>query len=307
MHPLLPVDVRPEVAAALAADRPVVALVSSPFAYTLPWPASIEAYRQSETAARQEGATLAVVAVWQGRLTVGLDGAEVEALAKGASTLRASRRDLAKAVVGGHTAATTVSASMYIAWRARIRMLVTSAIGGAARTGGHTDAQVWDISADLVELSQTPMAVLSAGARSAHDLAYTAEVLETFRVPVVGYGTDSFPSFYMRAGNFPVPARANTPTEVAALLAAHWGMDGAGVVVAQPTPIDVALSPDELLPALESVQKQAAKDHVDRKDLSPFLMEKLNRLTHGKALRAYQGILVANTRLAAQVARALQV
>jgi pseudouridine-5'-phosphate glycosidase len=299
-----PLDVRPTVAAALEAKHPVVALVSSPIAHTLPWPANLDAVRLAEAAVRQEGVTLAVVAVWRGRLTVGLDAAEVETLARGGSTLRASRRDLATAVVRGITAATTVSASMYLAHRAGIRLVATGAIGGAHGTSS-SEGPAWDISADLVELLHTPVAVVTAGARSVHYLGYTAEVLETFRVPVVGYGTDSFPAFYMRAGNYRASVRSNTPAEVAALLKAHWGMEGAGVVVAQPTPAEVALSPDELVPGLGAVEEQAAKDHVDRKDLSPFLMDRLNRLTRGKALRAYQAILAANARLAAQVAREL--
>jgi pseudouridine-5'-phosphate glycosidase len=301
-----PLDVRPEAAAALEAGRPVVALVSSPIAHTLPWPANLEAVRQADAAVRQEGATLAVVAVWRGRLTVGLEAAEVEALARGGSALRASRRDLATAVVGGSTAATTVSASMYLARCAGIRVLATGAIGGASRSAGSIEGHVWDISADLVELLYTPVAVVTSGARSVHNLAYTAEVLETFRVPVVGFRTDSFPTFYMRAGNYPAPAvRASSPSEVAALLAAHWGMEGAGVVVAQPTPAEAALSPDELIPMLQAVEEQAARDHIERKDLSPFLMDRLNRLTRGKALRAYQASLAANARLGAQVAREL--
>ena len=305
MHSPPPIDVRPAVAAALEAGRPVVALVSSPIAHTLPWAANLETVRLAEAAARQEGATLAIMAVWRGRLTVGLEASQLEALARGASELRASRRDLATAVVGGRTAATTVSASMYLAWRAGIRLLATGAIGGAARRAAPGEGHVWDVSADLVELLHTPVAVVNAGARSVHNLTYTAEVLETFRVPVVGYATDSFPAFYMREGNCPVSARAGTPAEVAALLTAHWGMDGAGALVAQPTPADVALSPDELIPMLQVVEEQAGRDGVERKDLSPFLMDRLNRLTRGKAVLAYQAILVANTRLAAQIAREL--
>jgi pseudouridine-5'-phosphate glycosidase len=194
---------------------------------------------------------------------------------------------------------------MYLARRAGIRLLATGAIGGASRGGVHSDENVWDVSADLVELQHTPVAVVNAGARSVHHLAYTAEVLETFRVPVIGYGISTFPAFYMRVGNSPVGTQVHTPAEVAALLAAHWGMEGAGVVVAQPAPAEVALSPDELIPHLRAVEEQAAKHGVDRKDLSPFLMEWLNRLTRGKALRAYQAILTANARLAAQVAREL--
>jgi pseudouridine-5'-phosphate glycosidase len=311
MQPPPPLDIRPEVAAALQARRSVVAMVSGPIAHTLPWPANMEAVRRADAAVRQEGGTLAVVAVCRGRLTVGLDATEVEALARGGSAFRASRRDLVTAVVGGQTAATTVSGSMYIAWRAGIRLLATGAIGGAARraanagNGGNGDTHVWDISSDLVELMHTPVAVVSAGARSVHNLAYTAEVLETFRVPVIGYGTDSFPTFYIRAGTYPLSAQARTPAEVAAFLAAHWGMDGAGLVVAQPTPAEAALSPDELVPALEAVEQQAAESRVRGKDLSPFLMDRLNRLTRGKALRAYQAILVANARLGVQVAREL--
>ena len=305
MQSSITLDVRPEVTAAFQAAQPVVALVTAPFAHTLPWPANLETYRRAEAAVRQEGGVLAAVAVWKGKLTVGLNADEMQTLVKGGSSQRASRRDLAKAVATGGTVATTVSASMYIAWRAGIRVLATGAIGGASRDINEGDDRAWDISADLVELSNTPVAVVTAGARSVHNLAYTAEVLETFRVPVVGYGTDSFPTFYMRAGNYPVPARADTPAEAAALLTAHWGMDGAGIVIAHPTPIDAALSPDELLPALQSVEKQATQAHVGRKDLSPFLMDRLDRLTRGKALRAYEAILVANARLAVQIERAL--
>src|ERR1051325_906549 len=305
MHSAPALDVRPEVAAALDAGRPVVALVSAPIVHTLPRPINLETYRLADAAVRAEQAILAVVAVWQGRPTVGLDAGGMEALAQQSDVPRASRRDLAAAIVSGRHAATTVSASMYLAWRAGIRLLATGAIGGAARDVVHEDDYVWDISADLVEMSQTPMAVVSAGARSVHNLAFTAEVLEAFRVPVIGYGTDAFPTFYMRVGSHPVPVRADTSAEVAALLTAHWSMDGAGALVTHPTPADVALLPDELLPALHAVESQAAKDHVDRKDLSPFLMDRLNRLTDGKALRAYQAILVANSRLAAQIAREL--
>ena len=300
-----PLDVRPAVAAALQARRPVVAMVSAPIAHTLPWPANLETVRRAEEAARQAGAVLAVVGVWRGRLTAGLEANEVEALARGGSSIRASRRDLAPAIVAGKTAATTVSSSMYIAWRAGIRLLITGAIGGAARSSAHGEERVWDISADLVELFHTPVAVVSAGARSVHNLTYTAEVLETYRIPVIGYQTNSFPTFYMRLGNYPASARVDTPAEAAAVLATHWSMDGQGVVLAQPTPEAAALSPDELLPALQSVEKQAAEDRVWRKDLSPFLMDRLNRLTHGKALHAYQAIMVANARLAAQVAHEL--
>jgi pseudouridine-5'-phosphate glycosidase len=288
----------------MQAGQPVVALASASIAHSLPWPANLEAVRQAESAARQEGAILAVVAVWKGRLTVGLTADEVEALAKGASVLRASRRHLAAAVVRGITAATTVAACLPIVHRAGIHLLVCAALGGAGRPAGSEDHGE-GISADLVEVAQAPVAVVSAGARSVWSSTRTAEILESYSVPVIGYGTDVFPTFYLRAGGYPATLRANTPAEVSALLACHWGMSGRGVVVAQPTPAAAALSPDELHSALMEVEEQAQKGAVWAKDLPPMLMTRLNRLTGGKALRAYQATLVANSRLAAQIGKTL--
>jgi pseudouridine-5'-phosphate glycosidase len=296
-----PLDIRPDVSAALQAGRPVTALGSAAIAYSLPWPVNRDTVRMAAAAAREEGVVLAVVAVMAGRLTVGLTDDEVDALAHGASALRASRRDLAAAVVKGLTAATTVAASMYLAHRAGIRVLAAGAVGGVARS----EDKSWDISADLVELSRIPVAVVSAGGRSVLNLSRTGEILESYSVPVIGCGTDLFPIFYQRVGGHPASVRTDSPAEAASLLAAHWGMGGAGVVLAQLTPEEAALTPDELQPALREVEKQASKQDVRAKDLPSFLMERLNRLTRGKALRAYQAILVANTRLAAQVAREL--
>jgi pseudouridylate synthase len=296
-----PLDVRPDVAAALKAGEPVVGMTSAAIGHSLPWPDNLEVARLADSAAKQEGAVLAVVAVWQGRLTVGLTGAEIEALARGASARRATRRDLATMVIRGATAATTVSASVCIAQQAGLSLLVTGAIGGAS----HGSAHSLDLSSDLVELSRVPVAVVSAGARSVSDLDQTAEMLEAFGIPVFGYGTDSFPYFYERPSNQMASARVDTPAEVAALLRAHWGMGGAGVVIAQPTPEAVALSPDVLYPALEDVRRQAVIAKVRTRDFPPFLMERLNRLTKGRALIAYRAILEANVKLAAQVARAM--
>jgi pseudouridine-5'-phosphate glycosidase len=279
----------------------VVAIVSAPLAHSLPWPSNLETARQVEAAVRQEGATPAVVAVWRGRLTLGLGPAEVEALARGASSMRASRRDLAAAVVRGATAATTAAASLYVAARAGVRLLAGGAIGGAARYSGRGDEHALGISADLMELSRTPVAVVCSGGRSVVNLTRTAEMLEGYSVPVVGYQTDTLPTFYLRVGGHPATVRADTPEEVAALLAAHWGLDGMGVVVAQPTPHEVSLSPDELYSALVEVEEQARRSAVRANDLPPMLMARLNDLTRGKAVRAYHAIMVANARLAAQI------
>jgi pseudouridine-5'-phosphate glycosidase len=300
MSSLLPVEIRDEVAAALQNRRPVIALGSVVLAYSLPWPVNLETAQMAEAAAREEGATLAILAVWKGKPAVGLTSDEMEALCHGASVLRATRRDLPRAFVRRLTAATTVAASMYIAFRAGIRLLATGAIGGAARGGEHG----WDVSADLFELSRTPVAVVNSGGRNVVHLERTSELLESYSVPVIGYRTDRFPSFYLRTGGPAVSTRAEHPEEIAALLAAHWGMNGAGILVAQPTPEAVTLTPDELQPALAAIELQAAREGVREKDLPGFLMDRLNRLAKGKPLKAYQATVVANVRLAAQIARA---
>lgn len=305
MQSAISLDIRPEVAEALQSRRPVVAMVSSPLSHTLPGPSSLEALRQADDAVRKEGAMLAVIGVWKGHLTVGLEFREVEEMTQDKNVHWVSRRDLAAAILGGWSAGTTVSATMFIALRAGIQLVVTGAIG-TARPHMGKDASMWDISSDLVELSRTPVAVVCAGTRSVSGISYAAEVLDTFRVPVVGYRTDSFPTFYMDVGSCPVSSRVDNPSEAATFLKTHWGLEGAGVALAQPAPAEVAISPDLLHPALRVVEEQAEKDCVSRRDLSPFLMNRLNRLTWGKALRAYQTILVSNARLAAQIAREMK-
>src|SRR5262249_34897141 len=159
----------------------------------LPWPVNLETARQAEAAVRDAGAVPATVAVWQGRPTVGLGGAELEALARGDGVLKASRRDLAVAVARRRNAATTVAATMSLARRAGVRLFATGGIGGAHR------GEAWDVSADLSELARTPVAVVCAGAKSILDLPRTLEILETQGVPVIGYGTDTFPAFYVHS------------------------------------------------------------------------------------------------------------
>src|SRR5262245_36369430 len=233
-------DIRPEVADVVKAGRPVVALESTLIAHGLPWPLSVETARAVEAAVRAEGAVPATIAVWQGRPTVGINDAEIEELARRKDVLKASRRDLATAVAQGRTAATTVAATMFLAHPAGIRLFATGGIGGVHRGA----EQTWDVSADLMELSHTPVAVVCAGAKGILDIPRTLEALEALGVPVIGYGTDEFPEFYLRSSGEPVSARADTPEEVARLLAAHWRIGGAGVVVAQPVPAEGALEPE---------------------------------------------------------------
>jgi pseudouridine-5'-phosphate glycosidase len=299
--PVPPLDVPPQVATALRDGRPVVALESTLIAHGLPWPINVEAARAAEGAVRDAGAVPATIAVLNGRPTVGLDEGQIATLGRpGAAVRKASRRDLAAAIAQGATAATTVSATMLLAQRAGIRVFATGGIGGVhPAAAGHP----LDVSADLTELARTPVAVVCAGAKSILDLPATLEVLESYGVPVVGYGSDTFPAFYLHSSGLPVSARVDTPGEAARLLQCHWDLQGAGVVLAQPPP--VALEPDELAGALRQAEDMAVREGVRGPALTPFLLARLADLTAGKTLKVNAELIVANARLAALVARAL--
>jgi pseudouridine-5'-phosphate glycosidase len=300
MNPSTLLDIRPEVAAALREGRPVVALGSAPIAHSLPWPINLEMAREAEMAVRAEGAIPAVIAVWEGRPTIGLGAEEVEALARGKSAYKASHRDLATAVVHGRTAATTIAANMALAHLVGIRLLATGGMGNVGRSA----EQGLEIPDDLVELSRTPVAVVSSGPKGILNLPRTVEILETYGVTAVGYGTNSMPAFYVGRTSHPVSARVNTPAEAARFLTAHWAMGGAGILLTQPAPAAVALDPEEYAHNLIEVERQAGRG-ISSKDLTPFLTSRLARLTGGKTLQAYKAILAANASLAARIGHAL--
>jgi pseudouridine-5'-phosphate glycosidase len=293
-------EVRPDVTDALRAGAPVVALESTLIAHGLPWPANLETALAAEAAVRQAGAVPATVAVLDGRPVVGLSEEDLRSLAQARDVLKASTRDLATAIAKRQAAATTVAATMVLAHRAGVRVFATGGIGGA-----HRGADPWDISADLTELARTPVAVVCAGAKSVLDIPRTLEILETQSVPVAGYGTDTFPAFYLRSSGRAVSARVDTPDEAAELCAAHWQLGGAGVVLAQPLPASVALEEAELAAALHEAERAATVAGVRGKDVTPFLLARLHEATGGKTLRANQELIVANAALAARVAAAL--
>jgi pseudouridine-5'-phosphate glycosidase len=286
-----------EVRAALAVGRPVVALESTLISHGLPWPTNLETARAAEQAVRAAGAVPATIAVWKGTPTVGLSEEQIEELAQAKGVLKASRRDLATALSQGRTAATTVAGTMYLAHQAGIRVFATGGIGGAHRDAG----QPFDISADLVELARTAVLVVCAGAKSILDLPRTLEILETLCVPVIGYGTERFPAFYVRDSGLPVPARVDSPAEAARLFAAHVRMGGGGAVLAQPVAEDVALSAEEVETAVGQAEREAGEKGIRGGALTPFLLSRLAALTGGRSLLANQALIVANARLAAEV------
>jgi pseudouridine-5'-phosphate glycosidase len=301
----LTLDIRPAVAAALRDRIPVVALESTLIAHGLPWPNNLETARAAEAAVRDAGAVPATIAVLAGRPTVGLIDAELAELARATGVYKASRRDLAAAVAGGRTAATTVAATMALADRAGIPVFATGGIGGAHRITDEQSPASFDISADLVELSRTPVAVVCAGAKSILDIPRTLEILETFGVPVVGYQCDAFPGFYLHSTGEPVSASVDSPAEAARLIAAHWSLGGAGVLLAQAVLEKVALSVEEFEIALATAEQQAAAAGIRGPAVTPFLLSRLADLTGGRSLRANRELIVANARLAAEVATEL--
>jgi len=289
-----------EVRAAVAAQRPVVALESTLIAHGLPWPVNLETARASEAAVRAGGAVPATIAVLDGVPAVGLSAAELERLAQASDVRKASRRDLGAAVALKQLAATTVSATMALAHAAGVRVFATGGLGGA-----HREGEPFDISADLAELARTPVLVVCAGAKSILHLPRTLEILETLGVPVVGYGTDSFPAFYVRdhVPALPVSARVDSPGDAAALFAAHVRMGGAGAVLAQPCPAEVAVPADEFDSWLKVAASEASAAGVTGAKVTPFLLSRLAHLSGGRTLVANRALIVANARLAAEVAR----
>ena len=311
MIPKVAIEVHPEVATALGQGRAVVALESTLIAHGLPRPLNLETARQLEEAVRAEGAVPATIGVWRGRPIVGLSQPALEEMATGDQVMKASRRDLAVAVVQGKTAATTVAATMFLAHLAGIRVFATGGIGGVHRSfsplpsrerGGGEGA---DVSADLTELARTPVAVVCAGAKGILDIPRTLEMLETLGVPVIGWQTDEFPAFYVHSSGEKVQVRLDRAEPVAAFLSAHWELHGGGVVVAQSVAADVALEPAEFEAALAEAEKLARASGVKGKQVTPFLLARLAELTGGKTLRANQSLAIANARLAARIAMEL--
>lgn len=285
-----PLDIR------VPADGPVVALESTLIAHGLPHPLNVETALAAEAAVRAEGATPATIAILDGRPTIGLTPSEIERLSTAPNVFKASRRDLGASIALKRTAATTVAATMALAHRAGIRVFATGGIGGVHR-GAET---TFDISADLLELSRTPVAVVCAGAKSILDIPKTVELLEALGVPVVGVGTDRFPAFTVRESDRPVSVRVDSPTDAASVAAAHIGLGGGGVLVVQPAPADVAVPADEFAKWLATAEARVAD--VSGADVTPALLRELAAVSGGRTLSANRALVVANARLAARLA-----
>lgn len=294
----------PEVRAALEDRRPVVALESTIIAHGMSFPKNVETALQVEKTVRAAGAIPATCAVIGGKLRAGLTPAEIEILGKeGTGVTKASRRDLPFLVSQGKNGATTVASTMIIAHLAGIRVFATGGIGGVHRGAATT----MDISADLQELAQTPVAVVSAGAKSILDLELTLEYLETFGVPVIGYRTEEFPAFYTRTSGLGVDYRLDSAAEIARLLQAKWDIEPrGGAVIANPVPEAHQLDPHAMQRVIQEALHEADQKGVRGKAITPFLLAKIEHLTGGSSLETNIRLVLNNAQLAAEIASELE-
>jgi pseudouridine-5'-phosphate glycosidase len=291
-------DLSPEVAAALAQGRAVVALESTIFAHGLPRPANLDAGRALEAEVRGGGACPATIAILGGRICVGLSAAQMETLALSEDVAKASRRDLAALIAKRGNGATTVAATMAVAAMAGISVFATGGIGGIHRGAGTS----FDVSADLPELARSAVAVISAGAKSILDLPKTLETLETLGVPVWGWRTDAFPAFYAPDSGLKAGARFDSIDELARAVAAHRRLGGGGMLIANPIPAEAAL---DIEPAIAEAVAAAEAQGIAGKALTPFLLARINARTGGKSLTANMALARNNARLGSALAIAL--
>ena len=293
-------DINPEVAEALAAGKPVVALESTIISHGMPYPQNVETALAVEKIIRDCGAVPATIAIIGGRLKAGLTAEEIEYFGKkGQAIHKASRRDLAVLCARGEDGATTVTTTMIIAHMAGINIFATGGIGGVHR-GAET---TMDISADLEELGQTPVMVVCAGAKSILDLGLTLEYLETKGVPVIGYGTEELPAFYTRQSGFKVDYRIDTPAELAAAFKAQNDMElGGGMLVTNPIPEEFAMPFDVINAAIDQAIAECVEKGIHGKETTPFLLARVSELTGGNSLASNIQLVYNNARLAAQTA-----
>ena len=292
-----------DVASALAARRPVVALETTVVTHGLPHPEGVEAALALEAEVTRAGAVPATIGVFGGAVHVGITRAELEALAATPGVTKLNLSNFAAVLAAGAAGSTTVAATMFAAHHAGIGVFATGGIGGV-----HRDAQVsGDVSADLTALSRIPVAVVCAGAKAILDLPRTAEMLETLGVPVYGFGTDEFPAFYRRESGLPVDRRFDTIESLAEAVRTHFALGmGTGVLIANPIPEADAMPPAVYEKALAEALNAAVAESVRGRAVTPFLLARMNAITGGESVRANLALLRNNARVAAALAAAMR-
>lgn len=299
IHPML----RPteEVAEALAAGGPVVALESTIISHGMPYPRNVEMAREVEQIIRDAGAVPATIAVLDGVPRIGLDDEALELLGSNPDVAKVSIRDLPYVVARGTHGATTVASTMRLAALAGIRVFVTGGLGGVHKGANTT----FDESADLVELATSDVAVVSAGVKSILDIGLTLERLETLGVPVVVHDNDEYPSFYSRSSGFAAPMRLDSAAEIAAMMQAKWdlGLSG-GIVLANPIPVEDEIPADQISGIIARALREADEQGITGKNITPYLLGRIVELTDGASLTANIALVRNNARLGAAIARA---
>ncbi len=295
-------DINPEVKAALEAGKPVVALESTIISHGMPYPQNVETARKVEQIIRDGGCVPATIGIIKGRLKAGLTDEEIEYMGHGSKILKASRRDLPFIVANELDGATTVATTMIVAEMAGIKVFVTGGIGGVHRGAQET----FDISADLMELAQTNVAVVCAGCKSILDIGLTLEHLETHGVPVIGYQTEDFPAFYTRKSGYKVDYKADDALAIAKTAKAKWemGLQG-GVVVGNPIPEEFEMDYDIITKAIEDAVKEAADTGIRGKESTPFLLSKIKAITGGESLNSNIELVYNNARVGSKIAKEL--
>ncbi len=296
-------SVSPEVQEAIASGKPVVALESTIISHGMPYPQNVETALNVEKIIREAGAIPATIAIIKGKITVGLSPDEIEYLGKkGLNVIKASRRDLPVLLARGEDGATTVTTTMIGAALAGVKVFATGGIGGVHR-GAET---TMDISADLEELAQTPVMVICAGAKSILDLGLTLEYLETKGVPVIGYQTEELPAFYTRTSGFKVDYRMDTPKEIADAFRVKldMGLVG-GMLVTNPIPEEYSMDPEYINKNIADAIEEANQLGIKGKETTPFLLDKIQKLTGGDSLKSNIQLVFNNARLGAEVAKEL--
>ena len=296
-------DYSKEVRDALADGKPLVALESTIMTHGMPFPENLETALSVESIIREKSVVPATIAILKGRIKIGLEQEELKELVEDSEAIKVSRRDLASALVRQQNGGTTVSATMICAHKAGIRVFVTGGIGGVHRDFEET----LDVSADLEELSRTPVAVVCAGVKSILDIPRTLEYLETKGVPVIGFGCDEFPAFYTPYSGIKAPLRMNLPEETARCMKTHWDLGlGGGLLIANPLFEEKALDPDLLQQVVEESLKSAEDQKISGKDITPFVLEQIVQKTGGASLEANIALIQNNARIGAGIARAYQ-
>lgn len=300
MNPFL--QIAPEVAAALQSGRPVVALESTIISHGMPYPRNVETALAVEAVVREQGAIPATIAIMNGKCYVGLSAAEVEYFGNAANVWKVSLRDMPYVISEKLNGATTVAATMRIAAMAGIKIFVTGGIGGVHR-GAETSM---DISADLTEMGQTSVAVVSAGVKSILDIGLTLEYLETKGIPVITIGQDEFPSFYSRKSGFTSPLRLDTPNAIASLLQTKWKLGlGGSVLIANPVPAGEEIDAAEMEVFIQQALAAAEEKNIRGKNITPFLLKYIADNTHGESLDANIALIKHNAKAGAEIAVAL--